>query len=221
LNQVFKVFFFYNIASYCEKIQEQAVKKLKVFRHSKAPSIPGRPDSERILSQEGITLAKDRRTSLGSFRPDLVITSPFIRAVDTAIIVTGFPDETIVRCPELIYDSDSEMGQALDRMYEELGNVPLERYWEHAEAGALASWANMAGTSLRQILSEHGDPENVAVFGHGILSNAMLEAYLYHLRNHEYVIQDDFAELIGKPLKECEGFDIAITGNMVGVSLIE
>ncbi len=197
------------------------MKELKVFRHSKAPSIPGRPDSERILSPEGINLAEDRRTSLGSFRPDLVIASPFIRAVNTAIIVTGFPDKAIVRCPELIYDSDSEMGQTLDRMYEELGNVPLGRYWKHAESGALTRWANKAETSLRKILSEHGNPENVAVFGHGILSNAMLEAYLYHLRNHEYVIQDDFAGLIGKPLKECEGFDVAITGKMVSISLIE
>ncbi|WP_433499242.1 SixA phosphatase family protein [Sphaerimonospora sp. CA-214678] len=61
-----------------------AVKTLVVVRHAEAGHVPGLPDRERPLTDEGEHDARAAGEIIGRLRPDLVVCSPAVRTLRTA-----------------------------------------------------------------------------------------------------------------------------------------
>ncbi|MBI2097742.1 MAG: phosphoglycerate mutase family protein [Candidatus Vogelbacteria bacterium] len=156
------------------------------------------------LSEEGRQCAARRREKLGNPTFDLVLHSPLIRARQTAFIVAGLWDsaENVVAVPELFDAATPEEQAVLDKMFEELGHAPLEKYHEHPNADTLIEFAGRAWEAviwkLRQKLPIGGG-NKILLVGHGVLLPAIVREWL--------ISPNEFNErMTNRILKECEGF---------------
>lgn len=120
--------------------------QLVIIRHAIAEDIKefaltGRPDAQRPLTEEGVTKMKRGVRGLREIVPEinLIATSPYVRAMETAKIVAGaFKDTRIVIIHELV---PGESGDSFVAWLRELKDVPAVAVVGHEpHLSGLASW---------------------------------------------------------------------------------
>ena len=120
--------------------------QLVIIRHAIAEdpkefASTGRPDAQRPLTEEGIAKMKRGVRGLREVVPEinLIATSPWVRAMETAKIVAGgYKGTRIVIIHELV---PSESGDAFVAWLRELKDVPVVAVVGHEpHLSALASW---------------------------------------------------------------------------------
>jgi hypothetical protein len=155
------------------RILAHLVKTIVLARHGKAVKInPADSDNERQLNALGLEQAIKLGKKLESFVFDAILSSPLPRARMTmAIAICG--RYAVKSIPELTCDTGPE--SPIDKMWTELGNVPIVKYFEHSLGHELKMWAEIALHSLLENLSRlvHGrGTQTVLVGGHALLQNA-------------------------------------------------
>ena len=94
-----------------DHVDTSAMRRLTLVRHAKAdPSLPGQQDWDRVLDRRGQHDAPEmaRRLRSRKLRPDLILSSPAVRALSTASIMARelkFPADRIAQ-DERLYLAD-------------------------------------------------------------------------------------------------------------------
>lgn len=166
--------------------------------HSKANPAP--LDFDRDLSEDGINLAVKRRKSLGDPQFDMVIHSNLERTRQTARIVANIPEEapTIV-VPQLRPVDGDSIGDAITRMYNQIGNASLDAYMSRVR-NELTVMARMAALAIHHHVfykPSYAKPRNVLVVGHAVMTSAVCYETGHHF---------DVSKLRSSVLGECEGY---------------
>ncbi len=108
-----------------------AIKRVTLLRHAKAKSEDARfPDRERSLNRRGLEDAPlmGRRMHEAGARPSLVMTSPAVRAMQTARLVAtelGYPLEFLQREADLYLASPEEILAVLARQDNAFNDILL------------------------------------------------------------------------------------------------
>jgi len=165
--------------------------QLVIIRHAIAEdpkefASTGRPDSQRPLTDEGVTKMKRGVKGLRAMVPEinLIATSPYVRAMETAkIVASGYKGTRIVIIHELVPDGSFDAFVAWIR---ELKDVPVVAIVGHEpHLSALASWL-LGGGSRSFIDFKKGaalamDFEGVPGAGTGVLLWAVAPRQLREL----------------------------------------
>lgn len=148
-----------------------------IQRHGNAPTIKGRPDDERVLSDLGREQAEQAytvRVAACCNPPSLVMSSPLLRAVATAAATSYIEETDVIRCPELAPACPLQRDtDAVNAAFERLKYVPLSAYMvDDTCCSALLAWSTQAlETIAREIRHTDVQPREVihitthAVFG--------------------------------------------------------
>lgn len=118
---------------------------------------------------------------MGGFGFSAILSSPLVRARQTAAIIAGLPEDSdeIVVVPELFDAATPEEQTILDGMFQELGHAPLDVYYEHSKADTLRKFAARARQAVITASFHLGYPtarvrSEVLFIGHGVLLPAMI-----------------------------------------------
>ena len=120
--------------------------QLVMIRHGIAEdqkefALTGRPDAQRPLTHEGVDKMKRGARGLREIVPEinLIATSPYVRAVETAkLVASAYKDVRIVIIHELV---PTETGDAFVLWLRELKGVPVVAVVGHEpHLSKLASW---------------------------------------------------------------------------------
>ena len=169
--------------------------KVYYIRHGKSAKVqPPASDLKRSLNEEGQQQAERRGAKLGSIHFNLVLSSPAIRAVETAGIIGAGP--AVSALPQL-YIPDNEDGKFLDALFERLGYATLREYEENGAAAPLQRSALATIRAIQMCLMMVARRENILVVGHAILLNAI--GVCLQGRTGKEALHDFL-------MKECEGF---------------
>ncbi|MBR4831836.1 MAG: histidine phosphatase family protein [Butyrivibrio sp.] len=145
--------------------------KIYITRHgqtdyNKQDLMQGRSDIP--LNETGIAQAGATREKIGDIKFDAVYSSPLIRAVQTASVISGLPQEEIIRDERII---EADFGKYEAQNYFKIG-LPMSLFWTHPEIfpapkGVETIKSMVARTSefLKEL--EQKDYENVLVVCHG------------------------------------------------------
>lgn len=165
----------------------QILASLTVLRHGQAEKEPtaGQPDSTRKLTALGRQQAFGLASSLNKEVPDgfdVIICSPFERAVETTAIACGIQPD-----PFIEFGCSDDAAHPLNVMFKELAYAPLlslDRdpakigYFQHELREHLWTWGDAA---LERVLVEAkaykemcGQPVSVIVGGHAVVQNILL-----------------------------------------------
>lgn len=126
--------------------------QLVIIRHAIAEdpkefASTGRPDSQRPLTEDGIAKMKRGVKGLRTIVPEinLIATSPYVRAMETAkIVASGYKGTRIVIIHELV---PTEGGDHFVAWLRELKDVPVVAVVGHEpHLSSLASWLLSGGT---------------------------------------------------------------------------
>jgi phosphohistidine phosphatase len=107
--------------------------QIYLLRHGIAEEArPGRPDSERALTSEGRDKLRRvlKRARAGGVAPDVILTSPYRRAVETAEVaaeVLGYEGK-LVRTPALVPDASPSGAWEEIRSRQEEGSILLSSH---------------------------------------------------------------------------------------------
>lgn len=194
------------------------ISTITMARHGKAPSVLGKPDSERVLGELGLQQAGALKAKLKDHPVDLVVSSPLVRAVDTISIATGKPKTDIILLAALGCSDDP--ADPLNIMYNELGYVPLitddlekPGYFQHELTHNLKDYGHMALKSVIAVSEEAsrrlgGRPIHVIIGGHAVCQNALAWALCEQLEQ-----DGPAAQLVTRTsLGEAEAFRFDLTG---------
>lgn len=146
-----------------------------LFRHGIAEDAkPGRPDASRALTDEGRKKAADvvKAARRAGVEPSLIVSSPYVRAVETAqIAVEGFDYKgDVVRTETLVPHGSPENVWAELRDYREESAILLaghEPLFSHLAAFLLASPA--LRIEIKKAAMVRIDVESVSATPHGTL----------------------------------------------------
>lgn len=168
------------------------------LRHSKAT--PHKDDRKRVLSEEGIALAQERRLKLGNPKFDLVMHSDRFRTEQTARIIAGIGDDVpTVAVPQLMPQETDPWNAAVTAAWGKIGNAPLEKYLREVRLEMYVAATIGAAALDYHLKSQVVYPKNILVVGHAIFTPAICDAM------NEYRDRDVF---MGNPLMECQGFEM-------------
>ncbi len=148
------------------------VQTIVIVRHAKAPKMsPDQPDEDRMVNQAGHDQAKKLAEKLQGFDFDIVLSSPLKRVKQTLAIATNgrYPVTEVseLNCPP--------KGSSIDIMFNELGYVPLAKYFEHPFGEHLKEYGRAAFAAVMRNLPET-PRQQVLVGGHAVLLNALVWA---------------------------------------------
>ncbi len=150
------------------------VKTIVFARHGKAVKAnPSDPDETRQLNQLGFEQALKLGAKLTPYRFDLVLSSPLLRARMTMAVAT-VGHYVVHDVPELSCLTGPE--SPIEKMWAELGNVPISHYFKHPLAEGLREWTNKAKEAFLDAIANHGHMrggQTVLVGGHALLQNAL------------------------------------------------
>ena len=141
-------------------------------RLNKMEVMQGRTDEP--LDETGIKQAEEVRDKLKDIKFDAVYTSPLCRAVKTASIVSGLPEDELIKDERII---EVTFGKYELRGYRNLG-IPLTLYWALPEVfpapKSVESVKSMVARS-RSFIDElkTKDYENVLIVCHGGIIRAL------------------------------------------------
>lgn len=185
---------------------------ITVLRHANALVSQGEgnsTDQARPLSPQGYDQALARRQAFGEMEFHLVISSPVLRAVQTAQRVGD--DQPII-----IENLSPYQGEVADSLFAKLGYVSLSAYRKE-DGGAFDRVAAQAWCNIRESLKvamgaacvTDIDDFNILVVGHAVTANALGCAILGSRKEFitpgEAAAQDRLSELV---LGEACGFTI-------------
>jgi broad specificity phosphatase PhoE len=177
--------------------------RITFLRHGKADTTL--PDHRlHPLSEEGAEQARQRRKMLGNPKYDLVLHSALCRTTKTAMIVAGLEegDETFVIKSLFREDSDPRIA-AINKVFDELGHAPLEKYKERIKEELESLAVEMKADVWNWIVGAFccGDQiRNVLIVGHGVFLPALCHAFTGRVSPYA----DDI-------LGECEGYELEAT----------
>ncbi len=147
----------------------QTVQTIILVRHAKAPKTsPEQKDEDRQINQLGHDQAKKLGLKLQTFEFDAVLSSPLQRVKQTLAIATNsrYP---VIEVPELTCPTG---GHPIDIMFNELGYVPMAKYFKHPLGNHLKWWGQKALEAVVGSLSPKPN-QTVLVGGHAVLQNAL------------------------------------------------
>lgn len=175
--------------------------RIVFLRHSKTLSADD--DSSRVLSPEGIELARSKRTAHGNPEFDVILHSRKMRTRETALIYAGKEDEPNVQTHEIpqLWTLDYyESTRVIDAAYNRFGNTAVRHYFDECPE-AMYEFANGATDALipRFIHFARGGMKHMLVVGHAILTQAIC----VNLLGGEPLPQN----LLNDVLEECEGYE--------------
>ena len=121
--------------------------------------------SDIPLNRLGLAQARAAHEALRGVHFDAVYASPLRRAVDTACIVSGWPEEKIELDPRLIEigfgiweGSDFRtLGPALNALYLQIKGLPLSLFWTHRFGNCSIVRLGLSGGRL-SVLEEYPEP---------------------------------------------------------------
>lgn len=157
------------------------IKTIILARHGKAVKAnPSDPDEARQLNQLGFEQAQKLGIKLKPYLFDQVVSSPLPRARMTMAIATC-GRHVVHDIPALTCSTGQE--SPIEKMWGDLGNVPLTEYFKHPLGNELKVWAN---TALNAILNAigGGSGKTVLVGGHALLQNALALTIATELHGH-------------------------------------
>lgn len=182
------------------------MRKIFFVRHGKAgPAPEGKGDIDRPLNEKGHNQALDRREELDGIDFDLVISSPALRARETAVRVAAAADGDVIVAQSLYPDpTDNDLGTRLDKLFglPHLGYVPVSAYLKEKDGDVLTDWAAVARHEVLALIEKHGSPKNVLIAGHAVAIPALAMAIA-----EDTELPDEIAEI---NLGECEGFALVL-----------
>lgn len=170
------------------------------LRHSKTTA--NENDRKRVLSEEGVSLAQERRGKLGNPTFDLVIHSDRFRTEQTARIIAGISDDVpTITIPQLMPQETDPWNAAVSATWGKLGNTSLHQYLVEAwEAMVVASTIGEAAV-LYHMGVQPTMPNNILIVGHAIFTPAICY----------FMIDMGVSEtILGTPVEECQGFELII-----------
>ena len=151
--------------------------KLWVVRHgqtelNRRKLMQGRSDIP--LNDTGISQARAAAGLAGDVVFDAVFSSPLIRAVQTASIISRFPEDKIMKDPRLL---ETDFGKYEKRSYFLLGPF-MTLYWALPEVfpapptvESVSSMVSRSSSFIKDL--EHASYENVLISGHGGIIRAL------------------------------------------------
>lgn len=164
---------------------------ITLVRHAKAPKTsPDQKDEDRVLNQVGLEQAARLGVKLRGMgmNSNAVLSSPLIRAVETLRIATG-NQKAITTVPALTCATGPD--SPIDIMFNELGYVPMTKYFEHPLGEHLKEWGRTALEAVIGALEPKPNQE-VLVGGHAVLQNALLWAIFETLQDIQQEGTGDF-----------------------------
>ena len=181
------------------------------LRHSKAA--PAANDRDRVLSEDGIQLARERRLKMGNPTFDHVVHSDRIRTKQTACEIAdiSLSDSTITIVSLFGNEEDARI-QAVMGAFGAIGNAPLSQFHLRCK-DELDSLARDAVVELlNELPKTHGiGPQGkVLVVGHAVMQQAICLELTQ--------AQEHFLDLA---LGECQGWRITYAGGPPTVEFIE
>ncbi len=179
-------------------------------RHANAEGVQ-HPENDlgRILSTKGLIQARKRAATLDTLVFSRVLSSPAVRAVQTAAFVTDRRYDSVERIPQL-YTPEGADGLLLDKMFHRLGHKPIRAYIGHEmDDGCVMRFSQNAGAAIDDILAESDEDETMAMFGHGVF---MPLAFLSLIPENQTELRDKLLDL---NLGEAEVFEVIITDGIV------
>lgn len=151
-------------------------------------------DLARPLSEKGERQRQAARSGIDQFGPfDLVLTSPAERA-QTTVGREGVP---MIVLPELYFPADHSADRVTaDKVYDRLGNVPLEAHLASEAGLILMRWASHSAQAVvEQIVV--GQPKCILIGGHGVYTQALMA-------NLALLAGVDPSAAFKTPLAECD-----------------
>lgn len=178
------------------------MKEIYLLRHAKAAKTEA-DHRYNPLSEEGVLQAKARRKELNSPMFDLVISSPLIRARQTASLIADVPEDSVLEISTLFYDADPDT-HLFDSTFEKIQHADTTT-WYASEAGeAYKRIAARAGDDIHKVLEQHSEAKKVLVVGHAIGIPAIAD-YLRPLEK----------EVLNTPIQETGGFKLSMENGKV------
>ncbi len=149
---------------------------IDVFRHANAKTAgEGQPDFTRPLSDKGRRQASIVRRWLKRPSYGLVLSSPALRAVQTAAIVGSRAQAGVIIIPALYWGSNDKLNTEMFVMFEKLGYAtPLEYDLENG-GHLIRKQNNLAWREIWQYIST-GLARRVLIVGHAILAPGVGQA---------------------------------------------
>jgi len=187
-----------------------AIKRVIAGRHANAaPAEHPENDLGRVLSQKGVSQAQSRGAALIEFGFDRIFSSPAIRAVQTALTVTGRPYDAVERIPELFTPEGAD-GLLIDKMFFTIGYKPPRDYIDHdLNDGCMIRFSQNAGAAIVDRLAQSEDDETVAIFGHAVFTPL---SFLSLVPEDQTELRDKLLDL---NLGEAEVFEVVIIDGVV------
>ena len=140
------------------------------LRHAKADL--GDSDLTRDLDEVGRDQVKARWKQLEGTTFDLVVSSIAPRAFSTAGKVGDVDYNKIQALPEMYWDIESDIGRAIDIMFETLKYAPLSEYLKHKLGSLVRVHAEGAWSAFEKI-AKTSHAINILIVGHAVLLPAM------------------------------------------------
>lgn len=176
------------------------------LRHSKAA--PAKVDRDRVLSAEGVDLARRRRVELGNPVFTHVVHSGYLRAEQTAGILAWKSQAKVFAVPELWF-AGPDIDGPLTEAYGKLGETGTTRQYMEIVGHILRPCARAAAMEVKLATGGGMPSDNILIVGHGIFLPAVcLELFL----GAEELILDS-------AIAPCEGFRVEI-GERAKVEII-
>ncbi|KND48232.1 MAG: hypothetical protein AB201_01380 [Parcubacteria bacterium C7867-006] len=194
-------------SDYTRKLSRKECMKIAFLRHSL--TLLADDDSSRVLSPEGIELARQKRAANGNPEFDVIVHSRKIRTRQTGLIYAGKEDDPNVKTyavPQLWMLDYYGSTRVIDAAYDRFGNSGVRSYFDHCSE-AMYEFANGATDALIPRFMHYSERgmKNVLVVGHAILTQAICVN----------LIGDGPlpADLLDDVLGECEGYEFAFDIN--------
>lgn len=179
-------------------------------RHANAePAEEPGSDLGRVLSNAGRQQTKQLAAKLYGIHFSRVLSSPAVRAMQTAADVTGVMMETVQRVPEL-FTPEGPDGLLIDKMFDMLRYQPARVYLDHPlNNGCIDRFSENAGAAIDDILAEHDKDETVAIFGHAVFTPL---TFLSLVPKGQKELRD---ALLDMNMGEAAVFEVVITDGIV------
>ena len=195
-------------------------KRVTVLRRAKAAKPLDESyaaDMTRELALEGEVQARTRRATLGNPIFNLVMASPSLRTIRTALLVLGFEEtsmDEIITLDELIYGdpgSGNVVACGIDQFFRKIGYAPLAKYIPEDLEGHVLAHAEAAWNEVAFTIGDFAGT-NVLVVGHSVLIAAM--GYI------ACAGVDDFRTILAETnFGECEGYRLTLNADNLVIEL--
>ena len=185
------------------------------LRHAIAELVNGQvADKDRLLSEQGIRQARERRLKLGNPQFALVLHSPVRRAKQTALIIADMTDsdQRLVAIPQICLPPKPENQQqaqekaAIDESFQALGNCALRNYLGPTQsANSLRGFVRRSIFYLEERMgaAELADSDRMLIIGHAVLLPALGHEWLM-IHSHPTLA----LRMLDVVLNETQGFEI-------------